>query len=438
VIARVVLEAPVSSPRHRSPGGAPSGRDAHGSSAGARDGGRLRALDGLRLLCALFVAAYHYLGINVADRVWGEPASGIFPSAEVIAPYGWLGVEIFFVISGFVICMSAWGKTVGEFTRSRITRLFPAYWVAVLLTFTVITFWPVLDERPTVADAIANLTMLQSPLGAMRVDGVYWTLWTEMRFYLVFGLLVFMGLTYKRVVVFCAAWLMLGAISHTSGAELLKVFAIPDYGSYFVVGIGLYLIHRFGHRLVSWLLVGAGAAISLYRVEARVVRMDERWTDAPVHYWVAALILLTSMAVILAIGLGWLRWMSWGWLTVAGALTYPFYLLHQMIGYSVIHELYTGLGLSAYVVLPATLLAMLLLSWLVYRLVERPLSRWLRQQLAQAARSWRTEDEENTLHVRRWPLPALAGIRRPSAAQVEERLIPVPARQAESYSATRG
>ncbi|NJP77312.1 acyltransferase, partial [Streptomyces sp. AA8] len=97
-------------------------------------GGRLAAVDGLRLLAAAAVAAYHYLG-TPTPRFWGEaydlPQAA--PLLHAISGYGWLGVEAFFLISGFVICMSCWGRTPAQFAVSRIVRLFPLYWAVVLI-----------------------------------------------------------------------------------------------------------------------------------------------------------------------------------------------------------------------------------------------------------------------------------------------------------------
>lgn len=72
---------------------------------------RLRALDGLRLLAALMVAAYHYGGRGgEVTTAWGSSPKEQFPTLHAYFSYGCLGVQVFFVISGFVICMSGWGR----------------------------------------------------------------------------------------------------------------------------------------------------------------------------------------------------------------------------------------------------------------------------------------------------------------------------------------
>jgi peptidoglycan/LPS O-acetylase OafA/YrhL len=252
----------------------------------------------------------------------------------------------------------------------------------VALTYLVVTVAPVLPESPTFAQAVVNLTMLQMPLGSPQVDPVYWTLWVELRFYLLFALVVATGLTYRKVVFFAAAWTLLTPFARAGDSGLLKLLLVPDYSSYFLVGIGLYLLHRFGNQVLTWALIGINVAVCVFRGEQRVVSMGQEWVDSPMQPWIATVIILVAIGLIMAIAQGRLDWMQWKWLTYAGALTYPFYLLHQMIGYSLIHHLYVERGISAYAVLPATLGATLLLAWLVHRFVERPLAGVIKRQLS--------------------------------------------------------
>ncbi|MGH3310540.1 MAG: acyltransferase family protein, partial [Streptomyces sp.] len=152
---------------------------------------RLRELDGLRLLAALMVCLFHYAGRGgTVGTAWGSTPLDIFPHLSKVALYGHLGVEIFFAISGFVICMSCWGRSLGEFFRSRVVRLYPAYWAALFLVAGVGALAPQFDQPSSIPDFLVNLTMLQQPAGSPRILGVCWTLWAEARFYLLFAIFV--------------------------------------------------------------------------------------------------------------------------------------------------------------------------------------------------------------------------------------------------------
>ena len=85
------------------------------------------------------------------------------------------------------------------------------------------------------------------------------------------------------------------------------------------------------------------------------------------------------------VALGWTSRVQWRWLTTAGLLTYPFYLLHQHIGLTLIHGLQDVR--PRYLTLTAVILTLLGAAWLLHRFIERPLARLLRAKLAKPADS---------------------------------------------------
>ncbi|GAA0450704.1 acyltransferase [Streptomyces stramineus] len=363
-------------PKQSGPSPAPSATEARPEGAGRS---RLAALDGLRLFAALMVVAYHYMAFG--SGVWGRPSAEAFPSAHVPASYGWLGVQLFFLISGFVICMSCWGKGVGQFAVSRVTRLFPAYWFAVLAVTLVVYVWPTVNEAPRLRDAAVNLTMLQSPLGVDPVDGVYWTLWIEMRFYLLFALVVWKGLTYQRAVGFCVIWAFAAAIARAVNEPVLDQILLPDDCWYFIAGIAFYLMYRFRPNAVLWLIVAGSFVIAQKDLQAAQSRAEGHMGHQ-VPQWPTAVIVALFFLALMAIALGWTRRLQWRWLTTAGVLTYPLYLLHERMGWLVIKH--TADFVPRFVLLPLLVLTMLLAAWLVHRYVERPLARALGRGLRRA------------------------------------------------------
>jgi peptidoglycan/LPS O-acetylase OafA/YrhL len=135
---------------------------------------RLGALDVLRLLAALSVVAFHFTASR--NFAWdGVSAPAELAVVQPVTVYGTLDVPLFFVISGFVLLMSAWGNGVPGFVASRAGRLFPAYWVAVGVSIVLMfVAWP---ENPhfagiTAPEALLNVSMFQGAFGGPNLDRV--------------------------------------------------------------------------------------------------------------------------------------------------------------------------------------------------------------------------------------------------------------------------
>lgn len=139
---------------------------------------RFRELDALRGVASLLVVFFHF--------TMGRS------QAEYGFKYGVAGVDLFFIISGFVIFMSITkvGST-KEFLVNRISRLYPTYWTCVLITFAIhllISYIDPIKVAPTWIDLAGNLSMFQYYLNIRDIDGPYWTMIVEMLFYLLIAL----------------------------------------------------------------------------------------------------------------------------------------------------------------------------------------------------------------------------------------------------------
>lgn len=344
----------------------------------SRAGSRLYAIDGIRLVAALMVAVHHYAGTNrmnhEGNRYWGRPVSEIMPTVFRFASYGWIGVEIFFVISGFVICMSCWGRSPRQFFVSRVIRLYPAYWFAILFTTGVLIALPGVWDRLRPREILLNFTMLQSGSGVANVDGVYWTLWSELRFYLLFLAVVATGLTYRKVVLFCCAWGAVAMLAPVSGFPLLELVANPDGAWYFIAGLALYLMHRFGPDLLLWGILAMAWLMGQLELGQRIDEVEH------VSSWRGSVLVFTVfLLVMVAVALGLTDRIGWQWLVTAGTMTYPLYLMHYAAGTAVINRLHDSM--DARLLIVVVLSGFLVLSYLVHRFVERPLARLMKKGL---------------------------------------------------------
>jgi peptidoglycan/LPS O-acetylase OafA/YrhL len=350
---------------------------------------RLRELDLLRLLAAVAVVLFHYTARE--NAAWGgrDPLE-VFPDLSAVTRYGFLGVELFFMISGFVILMTAWRKRVGEFAIARVTRLFPAYLFAVVFTAVVVTVFGTLDYSVTPVQVLTNLTMLQGGLGVSDVDGVYWSLWVELRFYVLVALLVLYGVSYRTVVGFMVLWLTATVLLTAAPVDFLDVFLFPRWSHYFIAGMALYLVHRFGGNLVLWTIVFVTWILALTGADAEATGA-ENVVNGDIDPTVLMVAVTVLYAVMNLVALGALRWMSWSGLTTLGLLTYPLYLLHEWVGWIMIARLQEALGDVATLVVVT--LSMVALAYLVAKFVEAPLSGRMRTGLNNALDQIRNEPE---------------------------------------------
>jgi peptidoglycan/LPS O-acetylase OafA/YrhL len=344
---------------------------------------RLHALDLLRFLAALLVVSFHIVpiigvvyGVDV-DATLGHPVAQL-------SRYGWLGPDFFFVISGFVICMSSWGRGLSQFVTSRATRLYPAYIVAVLVAAAIATFSPNPGfPAPPLVDVLVNLTMLQGIAGVPHLDSVYWTLLVELKFYLMFGLVVAFGVSYRRVVAFCAVWLLAGLVAEASETRFLVVLLEPHSTPFFIAGIALYLMYRFGASTLLWCLLAVGCIFS-----AKTLSEDlAGHVNPPISLNVVYALFAAFILVMIAVARGWTRWVRWRGLVTVGALTYPLYLLHFHVLFLTLRAAHGHLPL--WLAAPLALAGVLALSYLVHRLVERPGSRALRRGLQRSFQQMR-------------------------------------------------
>ena len=114
-------------------------------------------------------------------------------SLAPVAKYGYLGVELFFMISGFVILMTAANGSLKGFLISRFVRLYPAFWACCTLTFVTILALGAPRYEASLAQYLINMTMTSAFVGVAEIDGSYWSLFVEMKFYGLVALVLLLG-----------------------------------------------------------------------------------------------------------------------------------------------------------------------------------------------------------------------------------------------------
>jgi peptidoglycan/LPS O-acetylase OafA/YrhL len=307
---------------------------------------RIRELDALRGIAAMMVVLYHYT--TRYDALYGHRG----PLA-LRFPLGHHGVDLFFIISGFVILMTLdRARSTREFVVARFSRLFPAFWTACGLTLLVTTLFPLDDQPLAWTDAALNLTMIPRVLGAEYIDGVYWTLQTELIFYAVAGLTVAIGAR-KHLLLVLGALVLLDAIGVRVGGRF----------RFFLIGVVFYEL--MGRRL------GWKDCVLLALCLAGIIRHEA---------WIGVAMITAMAAAVFAASRRRIPLLANPVLVYLGVVSYSLYLVHQNIGYVIIKLAYE-VGLNPHAaVLAAIAVAIALASILTFG-VERPANRALRRLL---------------------------------------------------------
>ncbi len=343
---------------------------------------RVAVLDGMRAVAILLVMGFHY-GVR-----WTPPHSdtdlypyhGFFAHLPVLGPvlnYGWAGVELFFVISGFVICMTLERcATVWDFARRRLARLWPAMLVCIAITMVVAQFGPA-QWKVGVLSVISSALFIDPSLfgdglGVNNlgwVDGVYWTLWIEVRFYILAAILF--TLFRKR---FLPALTALTVVSFIAGVRVLQyphrdlawTLLLPTFLPYFTFGVGLFRFNAAGKLTVE---AATSMLISTLIIFAQGWLSFDYPAGGPIGFAFVNALILTAF-ILFTLGSPLVKPFGWAPLAKLGEASYSLYLIHSVVGIVLIELL------SKVIPWPAALglvtAAMIALSLVLFRWVEVP------------------------------------------------------------------
>jgi peptidoglycan/LPS O-acetylase OafA/YrhL len=337
--------------------------------------GRFEEIDVLRGLAAVCVVLSHYS--THCLTFFREAPFGF----ELQTIYGFYAVQLFFIISGFVISLtlercSSWR----DFAFSRFSRLYPTYWAAV--TLMVVVNLLVFGKKPWIGGYIVNLTMLQEFIGFANLDNVFWSLTVELAFYAIMGAIFVAGLL-PRIEAAAAVWLASACawslVDQHLGIRLPAFpsrFLVLPHVPFFVAGIAFYRIRIKG-------LSAPRAALLLAALAAAgwIEGIPDVYA-APAVGWAATLQRVGVAAILFAIfGLaasGKVR-MAVSPVTLwLGGCSYPLYLIHRNLGFSMMDRLHE-IGAPVWLLFILTLVAALTLASALAHLVERPALRAARQ-----------------------------------------------------------
>ncbi len=196
---------------------------------------RVIELDYLRGLAAFAVLFFHFAFKGPSEK-W--MLNSDFGLVGHWAGYGYLGVNLFFMISGFVIAMSAQSGDWRVFLSSRLSRLIPAMWICASITAIVLATHG-FEAKATLGNYLASLTLVPNWFGYSGLDAAYWSLRIEVQFYIAVGLLLAFGrLQWAPALI--VIWLLASSINLVRPIWRVDYLLCLTWAPYFVFGIILY------------------------------------------------------------------------------------------------------------------------------------------------------------------------------------------------------
>lgn len=356
---------------------------------------RIGILDGFRFIAVMAVIFYHYY-------FWfsGFTEFRDYPSM-VIFKYGFLGVHLFFMISGFVIYRSLeQSSDAKQFLGKRYLRLAPSLIVCSIITYVMIKYWDdsgrlQLFDVETPLSFLFSFTFLNPDIwnfllgtdNIRYVDGAYWSLWPEVVFYVSASIMYFNTPKEK----FVRNWVFLVLV-----LNLLRVVTSPRLAGYtpdFIVPVSNAYYRTFLFmNFTQWVYFTLG--IIFYTIWMK--------RNIPLNVWIMIILLfllemyfvpdlLVKLLIVLTIVLWiiflkkpqWLDFLEWRPLRFIGLISYPLYLLHETAGIVLSEKLikWTNHQVPISVLLLVVVLVYILLAYIIYNVFDKHVTKALKRQL---------------------------------------------------------
>lgn len=321
---------------------------------------RLIELDIFRGIAIVSIILYHftysfnYLYGNLVDAV-------------LLFRWGYLGVQLFFILGGFSVGYSLKNAvTPFNFLIDRFTRLFPSYWVSIIIIYLITSQFFLPGRSVTFSHFLVNFTMLQHWLGIPDVDGAYWILPVFLVFYFFIMIVLFLK-KIAHLKLIGLFWIILGLIIWKlpvfNQSIFQSFFLFFKYAHLFVAGIMFWeIFFKKANKFTHWLIfISFGAQLMLFNfIESLAV---------------LAFYLLMYLFSYKKLSLPpFLKIFSY-----LGLISFQIYLIHQNIGYIIMLQL-VKFDLPLIIIVTIPIIVTFCLAGIIYRFIEIPIKRIIRSR----------------------------------------------------------
>lgn len=324
---------------------------------------RLYELDALRIVAILGIVLFHYTFRGFAVDNYTTLS---FPGLGEVAKFFYPLLYLFIIITGYLTITSATQKRFKDFVISRIIRLYPVFWIAIILT-SIFTLLIGGDRfNITWVQFLANLTMLNDFMDIPYIDGAWWYMTLILKFNFLVALLILFKLTSFEEY-FAGIWFFLAILVNLLGLSKIASFLIHEYVSYLVAGIIFYSAKIKGWNLYKYLVILSTLFYSIYLQVDHIIQIEIVF-ETNFSILITSCLIISFYLVFYLITIRKIKITLPKVFILFGTATYPLYLIHQYIGYMIFNSL--GQYWNKYLLLSLTLTAMILVSIAIAKYIE--------------------------------------------------------------------
>lgn len=315
---------------------------------------RIENIDLLRGVAIVFIVLYHYTAHYSPDYLFRSDnwTSGI-------SKHLWVGVDIFFILSGYCIAMTIFqSQNYIEFLMRRFARIYPAYVFCALITLIFYSLFDLPGREVDWYTGFMNLIFANfvPGLNFKYIDGVYWMLIVELKFYIFFGIIYFFFKDLnKSIITWVIFSIFLNIVILFDDNIVRTITSISPHANWFLVGLIIFSLKE--KKLLMYFL-------TILFVISNII-VNERFNG----YELPFILIVFLIWLVLKLKLNF----RLSLISKIGLISFSWYLLHNSIGIIIIREI-NKLGAENLSVIIA-IISTLLMAICSFKFIETPMKK---------------------------------------------------------------
>lgn len=322
----------------------------------------------LRAIAPLLVFYDHIIGIKYSQydklEIHEFVTDFFIKPFGIIQDFGFLGVALFFILSGFIISSVITKETLLDFSIKRLLRIYPALIISIFLIYILSMIFTNYMEKFELNDILLSMTLFNYVLiDNNPVQGVAWTLFIEILFYILFGICYYISKDLKKTFIYLAILVaLIIQYSREFGDNFFLLAASVSYLPFLMSGILIFVYNSEKRINIIFLLVNIFLILfSLFTIHTDFLLIDNSYL---INYFYAILIFLFFI-------INENKFKENKIVKFYNDISYSFYLYHGFLGFLIIDLLFKYVGVLSIII---SFILATFISYISFKFIEKPIN----------------------------------------------------------------